>query len=181
MELDQYGFGDVRLIEGERIDSALDLSSGDDSSADGPSVLLLTDTRVMYLQGRGKRHKAVFASVRDIDAVEIATQSEGRGAYIWAALAFVLALLLLVALDNAVFRFVGAAVAALMGLYLVADRLTNPGKALVIFKAGASELRCDLESEYAPSEVHTFINRLFQIKAGAGSDGISHSDPFVGR
>ena len=135
----------------------------------------------MHLQGRGRRHKAVFASVQDVDAVEITAQSEGRGAYVWAALALVLALLLLLALDNPVFSYVGAAVAALMGLYLVADRLTNPAKALVIFKAGASELRCDLESEYAPSEVHTFINRLFQLKARVGSDGISHTDPFAAR
>ena len=177
MELDQFGFGEVRLIGGERIDSALDLSSEGDSSTDGRSVLLLTDTRVMYLQGRGKHHKAVFASVKDVDAVEIATELEGRGAYVWAGLAFVLAFLLLVALDNATFRFVGAAVAALMGLYLVADRLTNPGRALVIFKAGLSEVRCDLGSEYAPSEVHTFINRLFQLKAGV----VSHTDPFATR
>ena len=92
-----------------------------------------------------------------------------------------LAFLLLVAIDNLVFRYVGAGAAALMGLYLVADRLTTPGRALVIFKAGASELRCDLDSEYALSEVHTFINRLFQLKGGAGSDGSSYTDPFATR
>lgn len=180
MELDQFGFGDIRLIEGERIDSALDLSGGD-GSPDGPSVLLLTDTRVMHLRGRGKGHKALFASVQDVTAVEIVTQSEGRGAYVWAALAFVLAFLLLLVLDNLVFRYLGAAAAALMGIYLVVDRLTTPGKARVIFKIGASELRCDLDSEYAPTEVHTFINRLFQLKAGAGSDGDSRTDPFASR
>ena len=177
MELDQFGFGEVRLIEGERIDSALDLSSGGDGSNNAPSVLLLTDTRVMHLQGRGKRHRAVFASVQDVNSVEIIAQSEGRGAYLWAALAFLLAFLLFLALDNSVFRYAGTAAAVLMGLYLTADRLTDPGRSLVIFKAGASEMRCDLDSEYALAKVHTFINRLFQLKAEAGPEGNSHIDP----
>ena len=177
MELDQFGFGEVRLIEGERIDSALDLSGGGDGSTNAPSLLLLTDTRVMHLQGIGKRHRAIFASVQDVNAVEIIAQSEGRGAYLWTALAFLLAFLLFLALDNPVFRYAGTAMAVLTGLYLTVDRLTDPGGSLVIFKAGASELRCDLDSEYAPAEVHTFINRLFQLKAGECPEGNSRIDP----
>ena len=165
MELARFGITDVSLIEGEHIDSALDLSKdGNKESADSPEVMLLTDRRVIHLHGSGKRRKAVFASIQDINGVELTVEREGTGAFFWAGLAFVVAILLYFAIDNAVGRVLAPITVALMGAYLIVDQRMDSGTPVVIFKVGSSQLQCALHSDGASSDVYTFINRLYQLK-----------------
>ena len=80
MELDQFGFDDFSLMGEERLESALVLGSEDgQDSVENPAVMLLTDKRVIHINGNGKHRKAVFASVQDVEAVEVAVQKEGNG------------------------------------------------------------------------------------------------------
>ena len=165
MELEEFGITDVSLIDGERIDSAMDLSKdGNTNSGDGPDVMLLTDRRVIHLHGIGKRRNAVFASIQDIDGVEISVEREGTGAFLWAGLAFLVAITLFFAIDHAVGRVLALTTVALMGAYLIVDHRTAVGTPVVIFKAGSSQLECTLKSDGASSDIYVFINRLYQLK-----------------
>ena len=181
MELGEFGFGDVRLMEGERLDSALDLRKRNSGVfTDGPAVMLLTDQRIIHLHGNGRGRQAVFASIRDVDTAEIATEREGHGVFIWAGLAFIVALFLYFVLaDYSTFRLVGSLAVAAMGVYLIADHLAGPGSSLLVFKAGASQVRCGLSSKRPLEEVYTFINRLFQLKSKDDNRGSTRISPFA--
>ena len=181
MELGEFGFGDVQLIEGERLDSALDLRKRHSGVfADGPAVMLLTDQRIIHLHGNGKGRQAVFASIRDIDTVEIAAEQEGHAAYVWAGLAFIVAIFLYYVLaEYSTFRILGSIAVAAMGVYLIADHLAGPGRPLLVFKAGASQVRCGLNSDHASAEVYTFINRIFQLKEKYDRRASTRFSPFA--
>ena len=84
MELEELGFGDVGLIDGERIDSTLDLRDGAvEEGAPAPEVVVLTDRRVIHLSANGRRRSAMFVSLKDVEAVEIASERTGYGGFIW--------------------------------------------------------------------------------------------------
>lgn len=182
VELDQHGFRDVSLIEGERIDSILNLNEDGSGDSDGhPEVMLLTDRRVIHLHGNGNRRKALFASIQDMDAVEIAREQQGQGAFIWAGLALMVAILLYIVIGHDVIRIASAIIVALMGVYLIVDQFMSPGKPMLIFKTGSSELRFDLKGDSVSSEVYTFINRLFQLRDESGSGPSSRGRRFSPR
>ena len=122
---------------------------------------------------------AVFASIQDIEAVEFGVEQDGRGAFIWAALAFLVAILLYIVIDHSIGRIAAAGTVALLGVYLVVDQLTTSGRPVVIFKAGSTQLRCDLETEGASEDAYTFINRLFQLKLENGPDGSHRAGRFA--
>ena len=169
MGLEQFGFDDVSLIDGETIDSALPIGR---TSGDNPEVVLLTDRRVIYIRGNGSHRKATFASIHDVEAVEITQEREGGGAFIWAGLAFVVAVLLYIVVDQAFTRIAASIVVAMMGVYLLVDQLFMPGKPLLIFKAGSSQVQFGLKGEPSSPEVYEFINRLFRLKeANSPSNG----------
>ena len=170
MELEQFGITDLTLMDGERIDSAFNLAgehSGDSNGTSG--VMLLTDQRVIHLQGKDKHLKAVFASIQDIDAVEITAEHEGNAAFVWGALAFLVAILLFFVIDHPLGKAAAPLTVALMGLYLIVDRVTSSGRPLVIFKMGSSHVECDLRRDRESSDIYAFINRLFQLKAERAS------------
>ena len=171
MEPNKFELTDIILMDRERIDAALDLA-GDSTDATGESgVMVLTDKRIIYINGNGKRRNAKFAAISDIDAVEVEVEGEGTGAFIWAALAFLVAILLFFVINpSAGWPMAATASAAMvmMGVYLIADRLTAPGRPYVIFKAGSSQLRCNLKTGDVSTDTYAFINRLFQLKEENG-------------
>lgn len=180
MELEQFGFKDISLMNGERVDSSLRLAAdGAGDSSIEPEVLLLTDRRVIHLQGNGKRRRAIFASIGNINAVEVSVAKDGNGTYVWAALALVVAVLLFIVIDNTIGRIVGPLVVALMGIYLIVDQRLSPGRPMLTFKAGSSELRVELKSEQASSDIYAFINRLFQLKEQRSHGNYYNSRPFA--
>ena len=181
VELHQFGITDMSLLDGERIDSALNLAADGGDSTGHPEVMLLTGKRIIHIHGNGRRRKAAFASIQDIDGVEVGVEPQGTGAYIWAALAFIAAVLLYFAIDHSAGRIAGAVVVALFGAYLIVDHMVGSGRQVVIFKAGSSRLSCDLNADRVSEDVYPFINRLFQLKAEQGPDGLFRTGPFSPR
>ena len=169
MEIARHGFDDVHLMEGERIDSSITLAIGGAQDDESPEVLLLTDSRVIHLNGTGKRRTAVFASVDDISTVEISSERGGMGVYVWSALAFIVALLLWRVIDNPIGSVASAIIVALMGVYLIADHLMSAGTSVATFRTTSSEFKVQLRGEGGSYEnVYLFINRLFRMKGNGG-------------
>jgi len=176
VDLDQYGFDHVGLIAGERIESALNLNSdGDRGSTRNSAVMLLTDKRLIHLRRDGKQRRADFALIEDVEAVAVAAESLGNGAFWWAALGFIVAAILYFVIDSQLYRIAGSAIVALMGAWLIADRITDAGRSVVVVKTGTSQLRFNLNSADASADTYSFINLLFQLKADGSVE--SRSDP----
>ena len=149
-------------MDGEQVDSTLSPSDRDSE------VVLLTNKRVIHLNGNSRDRLATFASLEDIDAVEIKAEPRGSSGLIWAALAFLVAIALYAAIDHPLGRIVAPIAVAVMGLYLVIDHVTARGRPLVVFSAGSSQVRCGLTTEQAADDIHGFVNRLFQLKEQNG-------------
>ncbi len=154
------------LLDGESVERAIRLDDASEEDASG-TVLLLTDKRVIYLSGEGKRRRAMYASVRDVQAVEIGYHARGSGAYVWAGLAFLAAFFLFFVIENTLGRVAGPVVVAGLGIYLIVDNLLTPNKQFVVFRAAGSQLIVDLDGDGATEAVNDFIARLFQLKEGA--------------
>ncbi len=170
MELTEFGFKDVRLLEGENIAFAINVADpAGRPSSKFPEALLLTDTRVIHLSGPQKNRRAVMAAVADIGAVEITSNRRGVAAYLWAALAFVLAAVLFGTMENSAVRLGASSIVLLMGVYLIVSQLTEPGRPTAIFKAGNTEISWSYVADDKSDDVNSFISRLFQIKASAES------------
>lgn len=181
MDIARHGFDDVQLMEGEQIDSSLTLALGGVEDDESPEVLLLTDSRVIHLSGKGNRRTAVFASVDDISTVEISSERAGFGVYVWSGLAFVVALLLWMVIDHPIGSVASAIIVALMGVYLIADHLMSAGTSVATFKTSASHFKVVLKGEGDTYEnVYLLINRLFLMK-GNGSKGAPDPGRFAPR
>ena len=166
MQPDQLGIQGFELLDGESVRASLGVSRERlNGRASQPDAVLLTETRVIHVQGKETRRRAVFASLQDIDAAEIGYHRQGYGAFLWAALSFVIAALLYIVIDNQAGSIAAAVAVAAMGVYLVIDRMMSPGHSVLAFNAGGFEVRCSLESHLPPEEVQAFINRLFELKA----------------
>ena len=137
-----------------------------DASEDDVSgtFLLLTDKRVIYVSGEGKRRRAMYASLRDVQAVEIGYHARGSSAYVWAGLAFLAAFFLFFVIENTLGRIVGPVVVAGMGVYLIVDNLLTPNRQFVVFRAAGGQLLVDLDGDGVTEAVNDFIARLFHLK-----------------
>lgn len=179
MQLAEFGFENIALLDGETIEATLELD--DEEGGTSNEVILLTDRRVMNLNGNPKSLKAAFASIRDVEVVDIAIEREGIGAFVWAGLAFFVAIMLWKVIDHPLGSAAAGLVVAAMGVYLIVDHIMTPGRPVVTFKTGTSEFRADLKSERAVSEVYPFINRLFQLKDDSGPTRYSSPSHFARR
>ena len=183
VDLDRLGFAEFSLIEGERIDTALDLRNGAAVEfGKSPEMILLTDRRVIHLARNGGRQKAVFISIKDIDAIEIESEREsGHGALVWGAVAMIVAVMLWRVWDQPFWSPVVAVAVALMGAYLVFDRLTSSVAMQATFRAGSSQMQCSLRGDQASQDVYALINRLSQLKDERGNGASWGKPPFSPR
>ncbi len=163
--LDSHRSQGLDLLDGENVEQVIRLDDASDDDATG-TLLLLTDKRVVYLSGQGKRRRAMYASVRDVQAVEIGYHARGSGAYVWAGLAFLAAFFLFFVIENTLGRIAGPVVVAGLGVYLVVDNLLAPNKQFVVFRAAGGQLLVDLDGDGSTEAVNDFIARLFQLKEG---------------
>lgn len=172
--LEQFGLEGASLLDGEIIDRALDLGEEGDSSG---TVLLLTNRRIIQVYGPPKDRSVTFASVKDIDLVEVTKQTEGNSAYYWAAASFVVAFFLWRVIEHPLGSIGAAIVVALMGVYLIADKLLSAGKSVIVFRVGNREF-----TAYPTGNGVTafeFANRVFEIKESA--TGSTTDRPFAPR
>lgn len=149
----------IRLVGEERIEASLGISD----AADGGDALLLTDRRIIRIGGGRDRQRA-FAAIDDVSAAEIARQPEGYANFVWAALGFLAALLVWQTIDSPPLSWIAAAVLALMGVYLVIDRLISRGSAYIAVRAGPTQVTAALKDDDIPN-AELLINRLFELKA----------------
>ncbi len=183
VDLERLGIAEFSLIEGEQIDTALDLRNGAAvDSGDSPEMILLTDRRVIHLAKSGRRRKAVFMSIKDIDAIEIDSEREGGyGALVWGALAVIVAVMLWRVWEQPFWSPIVAVAVALMGAYLVFDRLTSSVAMQATFRAGSSEMQCGLRGPQASQDIYALINRLSQLQDERGNGAPWGRTPFSPR
>jgi hypothetical protein len=162
--MEKLGIRDVTLMDGERIEASLNLGDGrPDLSSRDTDALLLTDRRIIHLHAKSPGRKAVFASLQDINAAEIRTESNGYSGYVWGGLAFVVAALLWQVWDQPLVSPLAAAAVAMMGVYLIVDHKLSPPRMRATFQAGSATLECEV-NDRASEEIYPFVNRLFHLK-----------------
>ena len=149
-------------MNAERIDFAL--KAGGTEGSDDLELVFLTNRRVIHLHGKGKHRKTMFASIDDIESVEIGFETKKGSGVIWAGLAFLTALLLFFVIDHQIWRIAGTTTVVLLGVYLITDQILTPCRPTAIFKSGSSEIRCILKNDHAGTDAHDFAKRLFQFK-----------------
>ena len=171
MNLVGHDLGGVELLEGERVDLAIDMTSGDGNrSSKTPDRLLLTSSRIIRLSGSGRGRHTDITSVDDVDSVQITAVREGIGAYVWAGLAVVLSVILYATIDHAIGRVAAPLIVFAMGVYLVVNHLLESGKPTVVFRSGHSEIRWVFDARDDVDDVHRFVARLYEIKESSRPD-----------
>jgi hypothetical protein len=169
IQLSQFGFEDLSLLDGEQVEISLDLTDGSPEATD-PEVLVLTDRRLLHLGGNRRNRMVSIAAVPDIGIMQMTNEKEGAGPFIWAALAFFVGIMLWQVVDHAIGGPAAGIVLFLMGLYLIYDRLTSPGKNIIVFKSGVGEIRVEVRNEDVWTEIDGLTHRLFRLKdEGAAS------------
>ena len=125
MQLAEFGFESITLMDGERIESTLELGDEEDDGA-AHEVILLTNRRVMHLNRDPKNIRAAFVSIRDVEIVEVRLEREGVGTFIRAGLAFCVAVMLWRVIDHPLGSAAAGLVVAAVGICLIADRMGRP-------------------------------------------------------
>jgi hypothetical protein len=163
IQLSQFGFEDLSLLDGEHVEMSLDLTDGSLEATD-QEVLVLTDRRLLHLGGSRRNRMVSMAAVPDIGMMQMTNEKEGAGPFIWAALAFFVGIMLWQVVDHAVGGPAAGIVLLLMGLYIIYDRLTSPGKNILVFKSGVGEIRVEVRNEDVWSEIDSLAHKLFRLK-----------------
>lgn len=159
----QAEFGGIRLMNDERVVASLGMDERDRRDYEGDAIAL-TDSRVILISAERGRQSAAFMAIDDVSAVEIARQPEGYANFVWAGLAFFVAAMLWRAIDSQTLAIAAAAIVALMGVYLVIDRLTSRGSPRIAFRAGAAEIASALADDREMANAHALANKLFELK-----------------
>ena len=154
----------VSLMEDEEVQASIGTSE-DGISADG-DVILLTDKRIIHISGTEVNRRLAAAAIEDIGIVEITRQSAGGySSFIWAALAFFVSFVLWrFVIDNQTIAIAAAVIVALMGVYLIFDRLTSRGGHILSFKANGADIQCQLPENGNQAGTEALITRLFELK-----------------
>ena len=163
--------GDLTLMPEERVDCVFDVRRGVTDGGPEPSeALFLTSRRIIHARGRGAGRRLVFLSLRNVDAIEIMRQPLGFGAFVWAALAAVVAVLVWQVWEHGLAPLASLIVLA-MGAYLVVDRLLSAQNLYVVLTSGASQVRLEMRSKQAARDIHDFTTRVFQLQEEAATAG----------
>ncbi len=172
-------FDGILLMENEQIQSSLGMS-GSNASARQQDIVLLTDKRLIHISGSGNKKRSVFASIEDISLAEITRQPEGYAAYIWAALAFFVAVMLWRTIESPTTSLLTAIAVVLMGVYLIVDRLTSAGTPIVVFRTNGSEI-CSPIGKHAQPDAEALIAALFDLKYPEVETSRRNPDTFAPR
>ena len=154
----------ISLMKDEEVQASIGTSE-DGIPADG-DVILLTDKRIIHISGAQANRRLAAAAIEDIGIVEITRQpAGGYSSFIWAALAFFVSFVLWrFIIDNQTIAIAAAAIVALMGVYLIFDRLTSRGAHILSFKANGGDIQCQLPENGNQAGTDALITRLFELK-----------------
>ncbi len=181
MELEKAAPAEFALMDGERIDSKLGLRDGLAEPGDG-SYMMLTDRRLIHLNGDGRRGGVSFVALQDVTAIDVLSERESnRAGYLWGAVALVVAVLLWRTWDQPVWSAISGLAVAAMGVYLVVDRRLSPPGVQAIFQAGSAVLRFKSRRADAAADIYRFVNRLFQLKDEGAERGPRRPRTFAPR
>ena len=162
LDLEEFGAGELELLDGERIIDKLNASAGSSGEA---SALLLTNDRLIHFSGEGGRRQATMLAVQDVESVTVRLIfSEGVGPYLWAALSLIMSLALYSYIDHSLARIAVPLVVLAMGAYLIVDRLTEKGRPSAFFKARDAQIEWPFNGDAQSKEVYDFINALYRAK-----------------
>ena len=173
---------DVILMADEEVQQSIGVDDVNGSRDGKKNTLLLTDRRVIHIIGAGSDRKTSYAAIDDISAVEITRQSvRGYGAFIWAAVAFFVSAMLWRVIENQTLSIAATSIVALMGIYLIVDRLLTTGEHALVFKAGGAEIEYALKRDAAHSEAEALVTRLFELKEQRADPKYTRSKTFSPR
>ena len=160
LDLEEFGAGELELLDGERIIDKL--SAGGSGE---PGALLLTNDRLIHFSGKGGRRQATMLAIQDVESVTVKLIfSEGVGPYLWAALSVIMSLALYSYIEHSLARIAVPMVVLAMGVYLIVDRLTEKGRPSAFFKARDAEIEWPFGGDAQSKEVYDFINALYRAK-----------------
>ena len=158
------GTEEIGLSDGESVDSAVDLKSGKGRADRSPDVVLLTNKRVIRVQGSGERRETTFVCLEKIDSVELSRDRKGHAAYVWGVVAFAVAIGIYTVWDHQVGSIAGSLAIAAMGVFLIVEHLMTPNSVKATFRAGSSALECAMTDPRVLQEMHVLVGSLFQLK-----------------
>ena len=176
----QSEFGGITLMPDERIVASLGITDRDRRDDDGDAIAL-TDSRVILTNAERGRQRAAFMAIDDISAVEIARRPEGYSNFVWAGIAFFVAAMLWRAIDSQTLAIAAAAIVALMGVYLVIDRLTSRGNPRIAFRAATAELDAAIPDDGELANAHALANKLFELKQARADRALPQPRVFAPR
>ncbi len=163
-----HPIGSISLVEGERVDSAIDLNGV--RERDRSDTLVLTDRRLIHVGAAGRRRTASFVSINDVTSVEVTnTRRRSLVGLAWAAAALLVAALVWSIWDHAIFSPLAAAVLAGMGIYLAADRLWGHDNVRATFRSAREEIGISIDDAGRDSDaqINSLANRIFELKDAA--------------
>ena len=166
MDLEEFGLGEMALLDGERVSSELSVSqpSGRRPSSES-DTLLLTTNRVIHITGEERRRQTTMISIHDVESVSVRLIfPEGIGPYVWAALSVVMSLILYSYIEHSIARIAVPLIVLAMGAYLIVDRLTTRGRPTAIIKARDAEIHWSFDHDKESKQVYEFINSLYRNK-----------------
>lgn len=176
----QYSSSAVSLMSGESIQASV--GRFEDANSREDDVLLLTNLRVIHISRSDANHDMSIAALDDIGTVELTQRpAGGYGAFVWSGLAFFVAYMLWRVIESQWISLAAAIIVALMGVYLIVDRLMSRGEHVLVFRASSGELRVELNGEERPSEAEALIARLFELKEERGSTARMRASRFSPR
>ena len=166
MDLEEFGLGELELLDGERVAAKLSVDrQGARRFSTEPGALLLTNARVIHISGKEGRRQTIMISVQDVESVSVRLVfPEGIGPYVWAALSLVMSVILYSYIEHDLGRIAVPLIVMAMGAYLILDRLTEKGRPLLALKARESEIHWPFDYDTESREVYDFINSLYRVK-----------------
>ena len=171
MARDSQPVGGISLIEGESVDSAINLNGA--LGSDRANSLVLTDRRLIHVGAAGRSRTASFLSIDDVISVEVtSTRRRSLIGLAWAAAALVVASIVWSIWDHSVFSTLAAAVLAGMGIYLAVDRLWGHDSVQATFRSPQERIGVSIKDAggEADAQIKTLANRLFELKHAAEPD-----------
>lgn len=158
------GFDALKLMDKERIDSTLNSVDDPTSEPKRDTVALLTDKRLIQLNGSPRRKTINFVPLRNVDSVEMVTDQRGYRGYVWGVLAILAAVVLWWVWDNPIGSIGAAALIACMGIYMIFDQMLSSEMTVLKFTVGSAELQHVVDSDMPLEDIYVFVNRLFELK-----------------